>query len=250
MKKRFFFFWFSLLLFCVSFKTDTFKIEQLKYPRVRKAYSEKGEYLNKLLSEHFLEKEQLRLYLRAFKEEKKIELWAKNASDEKYKLIKNYTVCRSSGKIGPKRKQGDLQVPEGYYHINIFNPHSNFYLSLGINYPNKSDRILGEKGNLGGDIYIHGACVTIGCLPINDDQIKELYILCVEAKNSGQEKIPVTLFPVELSEENLTNLIATYKNDVEKVNLWKDLQKGYQIFNDTKQLPSISFLQNGRHQIK
>lgn len=246
---RLFFIGFSFLLFSVSFKADTFKSEQLKYPRVRKAYADKGADMNKLLNENLLKEEQLRLYLRAFKEEKKIELWAKNKSDEKYKLVKSYKICRSSGKVGPKRKQGDLQVPEGFYHINIFNPHSNFYLSLGLNYPNKSDRILGKKGNLGGDIYVHGDCVTIGCLPITDEQIKELYILCIEAKNCGQEKIPVTIFPTELTEKNLSVLIAKYDDDTDRINLWNDLQKGYQQFNDTKQLPSISFLQNGRHQI-
>ena len=98
--------------------------------------------------------DKLRIYLRAFKDEKKIELWAKNFTDSKYKLIKVYKICRTSGDLGPKREQGDRQIPEGFYHINRFNPYSNFLLSLGLNYPNKSDRILGEKGNLGNDIFI------------------------------------------------------------------------------------------------
>jgi murein L,D-transpeptidase YafK len=106
----------------------------------------------------------------------------KNTSDQEFLHIKTYTVCATSGLIGPKRMQGDLQIPEGFYYIDRFNPYSNFYLSLGINYPNTSDRILGDKNNLGGDIFIHGDCVTIGCLPITDSEIKELYIFCVEAK--------------------------------------------------------------------
>jgi len=122
-------------------------------------------------------------------------------------------------------------------------------LSLGINYPNKSDKILGEKGNLGGDIFIHGSCVTIGCLPITNDRIEELYIFCVEAKNSGQNTIPVTIFPIELTHDNFDKLKRKYNNDADKMGLWGDLKKGYELFNETKQLPSIGFLSSGRHTI-
>jgi murein L,D-transpeptidase YafK len=179
-----------------------------------------------------------------------MELWGKNSYDENYKLIKNYDICRTSGKLGPKRKQGDLQIPEGFYHINRFNPYSNFYLSLGINYPNKSDRILGIKNNPGGDIFIHGDCVTIGCLPITNEQIKELYIFCVEARNNGQTKIPVTIFPSMLSETKFKRLTNKYDSDPDKIGLWTDLKKGFDIFNKTKQLPTILFLNSGRHVVK
>jgi murein L,D-transpeptidase YafK len=143
-----------------------------------------------------------------------------------------------------------LQIPEGFYHIDRFNPYSNFYLSLGINYPNKSDRILGNKSNLGGDIFIHGDCVTIGCLPITNDQIKELYIICVEARNNGQTTIPVTIFPSKLSETEYKRLTDKFSSDSDKVGLWTDLKEGYDIFNKTKQLPSIGFLNTGRHTVK
>jgi len=120
---------------------------------------------------------------------------------------------------------------------------------LGINYPNKSDRILGVKNKLGGDIYIHGSCVTIGCIPITDDEIKELYIFCVEAKNNGQEKIPVTIFPAELNESTFNNLSKKHEADSDKFGLWTDLKKGYDLFNETNKLPSISFLNSGRHNV-
>jgi len=238
-----------LIFILFSFQTDSFKNNQLRFPRVRQAYKDKEASMNSLFSSHSLDKNNLRIYLRGFKKEKKIELWAKNSSDATYKLIKVYKVCRTSGKTGPKRKQGDRQIPEGFYHINRFNPYSNFYLSLGINYPNKSDHILGVKNNLGGNIFIHGSCVTIGCLPIKDDQIKELYIICVEAKNSGQTSIPVTIFPTELNEINFNKLNRNYSGDSDKINLWTDLKKGYDIFNKTKKLPNIGFLNSGRHQI-
>lgn len=239
-----------LLVFLSSFQSESFKENQLKYSRVRQAYKDKESSMLALLQSKKIDKDNLKIYLRAFKSEKQIELWGKNDSDLKYSLIKTYKVCHSSGELGPKRKQGDLQIPEGFYFIDRFNPYSNFYLSLGINYPNTSDRILGVKGNLGGDIFIHGACVTIGCLPITDDQVKELYIFCVEAKNNGQSKIPVTIFPSKLTDAEFKRLTEKYRTDSDKVGLWTDLKKGYDIFNETKQLPKIEFLNTGKHNVK
>ncbi|MEN8230533.1 MAG: hypothetical protein ABFS38_20400 [Bacteroidota bacterium] len=240
---------FFLLISLSSFTDDSFKDEQLRYARVRQAYADKGLGMQELLAEKKLETDQLRLYLRAFKKEKKIELWGKKSSDSFYQHIKTYRVCQTSGGSGPKRQQGDLQIPEGFYHINLFNPHSHFYLSLGINYPNRSDQILGVRNNLGGEIFIHGACVTIGCLPITDPGIKELYIFCVEAKNNGQTKIPVTIFPSELTETEFSRLSMRNQSDSDKMGLWTDLKKGYNIFNEKKQLPIIEFLPSGRHAV-
>ena len=239
-----------LMVFLCSFRSDSFKGDQLKYSRVRQAYKDKESNMLALLQEKQIDRNELKIYLKAFKSEKLIELWGKNDSDTKFKLIKSYNVCRTSGKLGPKRRQGDLQIPEGFYHINKFNPHSNFYLSLGINYPNKSDRILGVKDNLGGDIFIHGACVTIGCLPITDEQIKELYIFCVEARDNGQIKIPVTIFPSKLTDTEFKHLMEKHNPDPNKNGLWTDLKKGYDIFNESKQLPTIGFLDTGRHDVK
>lgn len=241
---------FVSLLFLSSFNADTFKENQLQYSRVRQAYEDKESSMLDLLTENNITTNKLRIYLRAFKREKEIELWAKNNTDDEFKLIKTYKICMISGELGPKRKQGDLQIPEGFYHINRFNPYSNFYLSLGVNYPNASDKILGVKGNLGGDIFIHGSCVTIGCLPITNPEIKELYIFCVEARNSGQTKIPVTIFPSELSDSKFNQLNSRRKSELEKIALWTDLKKGFDSFNETKQLPLIKFLSNGRHELR
>lgn len=239
---------FAFLFQTISMSSD-FKAQQLKYSRVREAYSEKQKGINELLESKNLKITELEVYLRAFKFGKKIQLWGKNKSDRKFKLIKEYKVCRKSGKLGPKREQGDLQVPEGFYHIDRFNPYSNFHLSLGINYPNTSDKILGVKGKLGGDIFIHGSCVTVGCLPITDDQIKELYLFCLEARNNGQSTIPVTLFPAMLSDKNLDVILKKYQGDTDKANLWKELKLAYDLFNQTKELPSVRFLSDGRHKI-
>jgi murein L,D-transpeptidase YafK len=135
------------------------------------------------------------IYLRSFKMDSTLEVWLKGESATSYTFFKTYRVCASAGKIGPKRKEGDKQVPEGFYYIDHFNPNSNYHLSLGINYPNVSDLILADAVRPGSAIYIHGSCVSIGCLAINDDQIEELYVLSTLVRNNGQEYIPVHIFP-------------------------------------------------------
>lgn len=227
----------------------SFKEEQKRYPRVRTAYSQKADLIENDLAAKHIQLNKIEIYIRIFKFDKELELWGRDRGDEKFQKIKQFDVCATSGKLGPKRKQGDLQIPEGFYHIDRFNPSSNFYLSMGINYPNRSDRILGVKGNLGGDIFIHGNCVTIGCVPITDDLIKELYVYCVEARNNGQTTIPVTIFPARMNEENYKVLQAKFDDDSDKLNLWKPLKKGYDQFNKTHELPSISFLSNGRYKV-
>lgn len=239
----------SILFLSASFP-ESFKERQLRYPRVREAYEKKGHVINDLLQKNHIDTSNLRIYLRAFKLEKKLELWAKNGNDSVFRLLKEYDICRTSGVPGPKRKRGDLQIPEGFYHINIFNPASRFHLSLGINYPNRSDRILGEAGNLGGDIFIHGACATIGCLPVTDDKIREIYILCIEAKNAGQDKIPVTIYPAKLNDANFIKLISDHPPGEETLGLWTDLKKAFGIFNQTKRLPEVTFLGDGRHRMR
>ncbi|MEN8203953.1 MAG: L,D-transpeptidase family protein [Bacteroidota bacterium] len=233
-----------------SFSPGNFKTEQKKYPRVRTAYAEKEAGMLELLQENSIQLDGLEIYLSAFKYEEELELWAKNKSEDSFRLLKTFKICRTSGTLGPKRKEGDLQIPEGFYHIDAFNPASSFYLSLRINYPNKSDRILGNKQKLGGDIYIHGDCVSIGCVPITDEQIKALYIFCVEAKDNGQAKIPVTVYPARLSDKTFETLKAKYLAESDKVNLWADLKLAYDKFTQSKQLPSITFLEDGRHDVK
>lgn len=235
-----------LLLLSVFFMTNDFKKNQLNFPRVKDAYQLKHLGVKTNLKKHGLDPTQFELYIRVFKHDGIVELWGKNKKDTQYKLFREYDICAASGELGPKRKQGDYQVPEGYYHIDRFNPKSKFHLSLGVNYPNTSDRILGFKAKLGGDIFIHGSCQTIGCIPITDNEIKSFYVYCVEAINSGQKKIPVTFFPAKMEGDNLLFLNELQTNREAK-NLWKDLQKGYSYFNTHKELPTISFLENGRH---
>jgi murein L,D-transpeptidase YafK len=224
---------------------DSFKSQQQKFPRVKIAYEEKEKAIKDLFSAKGIELNSANIFIRVFKNEAQLEIWAKTIKQESFQLIKVYSICASSGIFGPKRKQGDGQVPEGFYEIDRFNPSSNFYLSLGVSYPNASDRILGNKGSLGGDIFIHGNCVTIGCMPLTDDKIKEVYLMATEAKSNGQQKIQVHIFPCRMNDFGIKNLEAIYGSDSKLISFWINIQNGYQFFEEKHILPSVSVLPSG-----
>lgn len=232
-----------ILIFLISslFLQPSFRTEQKKNARVKTAYQEKYESLKSALDAMGIKPGELNICFRVLKKEQKLEVWAKKASAPAFTFFKSYPVCASSGELGPKRRGGDGQVPEGFYHIDRFNPYSNFYLSLGVSYPNTSDRILGYKKNLGGDIFIHGSCVTIGCMPLTDDLIKEVYVLAVEAKASGQGKIQCMIFPGKMNDA----LLALAKNDAALKLFWENLRKGYDLFEKHKKIPAVKVETDG-----
>jgi len=211
---------------------QTFIKDQLRYERVRQAKADKETLLQKEFETCGLSYPPKNIFFRIFKHETQLELWVKEG--EQYELFKTYPFCYASGKLGPKRQQGDLQVPEGVYYIDRFNPFSNFYLSLGINYPTQTDRKLAKANDPGGDIFIHGDCVSIGCVAITDDLIKEVYWLAALAKSSGQQKIPVHLFPFQL---NHTFKWLRFKLQYpQHQNFWKDLLASFEYFERYKNL--------------
>lgn len=228
----------TLTLFSVKIPDSSFRENQKKYERVQNAYSKKEQSVKSLMKEKGIPFESFEIFIRAFKKENILQVFAKSKSEQKFQLLLEYDFCTLSGEPGPKRKQGDMQVPEGFYYIERFNPTSNYYLSLGINYPNKSDRILGNKNNLGGDIFIHGNCVSIGCIPITDEKIMELYLLCVEAKSCEQEKIPVHIFPSKMGEQEMEFLAKELGKGL--TDFWKNLKPAYDFFENNFFLPEIS----------
>jgi murein L,D-transpeptidase YafK len=188
------------------------------------------------------------MYVRTFKQEKQLEVWVKNDWKETFSLFKVYKVCATSGTFGPKRKEGDKQIPEGFYYINEFNPNSNYHLALGLNYPNASDAILSDPNKPGGDIYIHGNCVTIGCLPLTDSLIEQVYYLATVAKEQGQDFIPVHIYPVRYdNNRGLEQFSIKTKNKAEVQKFATQIKDAYEFFEDTHQLPTILVDKNGNY---
>lgn len=233
-----------MFLFAFTMQQSNFKQEQLKNYRVKNAYKNKESFLKDELRKHNLTLDQINILLVGYKLEKQLIVYVKSKRENKYKKFITYDFCVLSGELGPKRKEGDLQVPEGFYYVNWFNPNSSFHLSFKINYPNASDKILSDKKQPGGEIFIHGNCVSIGCVPITDEKMDELYILALEATNNGQKKIPVYIFPAELSDDNFNRLKTRYSFKPELIDFWQNLKEGFMIF--TQSLSEIKYSVNAR----
>ena len=188
-----------------------------------------------------------RHFLRAFKQEATLELWATGVDDKPYVLVHEYRICTSSGTLGPKRRFGDEQVPEGFYELDWFNPQSNFFLSLHISYPNASDRILGSHQNPGGDIFLHGNCASIGCIPITDEGIKEVYWLAVLVHSQNDQHLPIEIFPARLTNDGLKALTVAHPNKPGLVAFWRNLKEGYDYFELNHRLPRIKTRADGAY---
>ena len=227
---------------------SSFIAAQKQYPKVVSAIKSKEDSLKKQLADLHISWPIKQIYVRSFKYDSQLEVWVRNQSNEPFKLFKTYKVCALSGALGPKRIEGDYQVPEGFYYINQFNPKSNYHMALGLNYPNASDQLLSDSLKPGNDIYIHGSCVTVGCIPIQNNQIEELYLLASYAHDQGQDFIPVHIFPirynVEKSKEVLTK--AT-KDDAAYQHFTARLKEVFDYFEQNKKLPLISINKKGEY---
>src|ERR1700712_4120765 len=188
------------------------------------------------------------LYLRSFKYDRQLEVWIKDDINGAFKLFKTYKVCMQSGTMGPKRMEGDYQVPEGFYYINEFNPNSNYHLALGLNYPNASDRLLSDSLRPGNSIYIHGSCVSTGCIAITDFPIEELYVMATEAKEMGQDFIPVHVFPVKYNVKKSFEYLAQATKENQSLQAFAISLKGaFDYFEAKKQLPVIMVNKKGQY---
>lgn len=173
------------------------------------------------------------ILLRAYKQESELEVWKMNASGE-YVHLKTYPMCRWSGQLGPKKVEGDRQVPEGFYTITekSLNPNSAYYLSFNVGYPNAYDRAHGRTGSL---IMVHGACSSMGCFSMTDEQIAEIYAVTREAFAGGQKGIQFQSFPFRFTPQNM----AKFRADP-NMPFWKMLKEGADTFELTKREPQVA----------
>ncbi len=220
---------------------STFRNDQMRFERVRDAYEAKEIYIKKLLTSKGFNSFDYKLFLRVFKQEEILEVWIKKNSSD-YQLLTTYDFCKNSGQLGPKRMEGDYQIPEGFYHISHFNPKSNFLLSLKVNYPNDSDKMLSDPINPGSNIYVHGGCQTTGCIPLTNDKIQELYLLAVEAKEEGRN-IPIHIFPTK-------NFEGILDKNSEHFSFWENLKEGFDFFEENKRLLYIDIESDGKYKIR
>jgi murein L,D-transpeptidase YafK len=180
------------------------------------------------------------VFLRAFKEEKQLELWVLHRKTGKYALFHTWTIAAQSGKPGPKLAEGDRQVPEGFYSVppSAMKPDSSFHLAFNIGYPNAYDRHQGRTGSL---IMIHGNQVSIGCLAMTDAVIEQIYTLCAAAFSKGQKSFPVHIFPFRMTAARMEKESAN-----EWHAFWKELRIGYDHFEKNKVPPELT-VKNGKH---
>lgn len=177
------------------------------------------------------------VYLRAFKLEGELELWAEKKKGPERVRVRVFPICATSGELGPKAALGDGQVPEGFYAIDRFNPRSGYHLSLGLDYPNKVDRARADGRNPGGDIFIHGNCVTIGCIPIQDEPIEALYVVAVLARDRGQKRLPVHVFPFRFGSPEAAPYVGAASPELAA--FWTTLQAGFLAFEASHVPPVV-----------
>jgi murein L,D-transpeptidase YafK len=173
------------------------------------------------------------ILVRLFKQEAELEVWKQDRSGQ-YALLKTYPVCRWSGELGPKLREGDRQAPEGFYSITRgqMNPASQYYLAFNIGYPNAYDRAWGRTG---AELMIHGDCSSRGCYAMTDEQISEIYALGREAFFGGQRAFQVQAYPFRMTPENF----AKHRNNPNMA-FWKMLKRGNDHFEVTHQEPKVS----------
>lgn len=180
-----------------------------------------------------------RAFLRAFKHEGELELWAATTASDALTRVETHPICATSGVLGPKRRYGDGQVPEGVYSIHRYNAWSGFHMSLRVDYPNASDRIRGVRGRLGGAIMVHGDCVTIGCIPIENGPIERVFLTVLDASRAGKRKVPIHVFPARMDAAGMRTLEAHAAKDPDLLAFWRELQPIYRAFEDTQRVPEV-----------
>lgn len=172
-------------------------------------------------------------FIRIFKREAELELWL-GGKDGRYQLFRTYPICTFSGQLGPKRRQGDNQAPEGFYRVarGQLNPASRYHLAFNLGYPNAYERAHGYTGDF---LMVHGNCVSIGCYAMGDAAIEEIYTVVDAALRAGQPAFEVHAFPFRLDDAALAA-----ERDSPWFDFWSELKPGYDAFERARQPPRVS----------
>lgn len=181
------------------------------------------------------------IFIRIFKLSAELEVWIKD--EDYYQLLKIYPICKQSGNLGPKLKEGDLQGVEGFYKITekSLNPNSKYNLSFNLGYPNKYDKTHKRTGSA---LMVHGGCKSIGCYAIGDEYIEELYGLIEDTFDSKQKTIDVNIFPFRM-----TDKVMLEYSDNQWYNFWGNLKEGYDYFEEAGVPPKVKVI-NRRYELE
>jgi murein L,D-transpeptidase YafK len=179
------------------------------------------------------------VFIRIFKEESALELWMRDGAE--WRLFQTYPICRWSGRLGPKLREGDRQAPEGFYEVgrDQLNPYSRHHLAMNIGFPNRFDRAHGRTGTF---LMIHGGCRSIGCYAMTDAAVDDIYRLVEAALNGGQRRVSIHIFPFRMTEANLKRHAQS-----KWAGFWRGLKRAHDTF-ERGWLPSVDVV-NGRYRI-
>src|SRR5437870_2758734 len=172
------------------------------------------------------------ILVRLFKEEAELEVWKQDTTG-RFQILKTYPICRWSGDLGPKLREGDRQTPEGFYSVTpqLMNPHSNYYLAINTGYPNSFDKANSRDGSL---LMIHGDCWSVGCFAMADEQISEIYSLARDSFQGERRSFQVQAYPFRMTPANL----ARHRNNPNFA-FWKMLKIGNDHFETTHLEPKV-----------
>lgn len=173
------------------------------------------------------------VHIRIFKAEKRLEVWLQGG-DGRFALFRGYDICKYSGGLGPKLREGDWQAPEGFYRVGKLqlNPNSRHHLAFNLGFPNAYDRQLGRTGSA---LMVHGGCSSVGCYAITDEKVDEVYAVVEAALDAGQEAIDVHAFPFRMTEEALAR-----QADNPWMPYWRNLKQGFDLFEATATPPTVA----------
>ena len=171
------------------------------------------------------------MMIRIYKESSELEVWKRTRTGQ-YALLKAYPICKWSGTLGPKVKEGDYQSPEGFYDVTpaLLNPRSSYELSFNVGFPNKFDTALSRTGSY---LMIHGDCLSVGCYAMTDEGIREIYALARETFKGGNTAFQLQLLPFRMTEDNFARHAAS-----PHVAFWRDLRVGADAFDQSLRPPA------------
>ncbi len=176
------------------------------------------------------------VFLRLFKEENELEVWMRGRGNFHYTLYKVYRLKGWSGKLGPKLKEGDRQVPEGFYYVSAsrMRPETPHFLGVDLGFPNEYDTYHGRTGS---GLLIHGGKNDSGAFILSSEDMSEVYALSDAALQSGQRLFRVNVFPFRMTDKRMEQ---EWKKQPEWIDFWMNLKEGYDFFENANFPPDVS----------